>query len=127
MTEPRKRRPAAPPVGRQIKDLEDRLAHLEAMLADVRAEAGRSSGAARARLERVAEAVAERTAQARETLSVTLDRVSRALLVVAGADRARGRAPHARAARGRACRPRRLSGEAAEVEFAWPPLTRGTK
>jgi hypothetical protein len=80
MTEQRKRRPAAPPVGRQIKDLEDRLAHLEAMLADVRAEAGRSSGAARARLERVAEAVAERTAQARETLSVTLDRVSRALL-----------------------------------------------
>ena len=48
MTERPKRRPAAPAVGRQIKELEERLAHLEAMLADVRAEAGRSSGAARA-------------------------------------------------------------------------------
>ena len=36
--------PAAASVGRQIKELEARLAQLEAMLAEVRAEAGRSSG-----------------------------------------------------------------------------------
>lgn len=80
MTEQRKRRPAAPAVGRQIKELEERLAHLEAMLDEVRAQAGRASGPARARLERVAEAVTERAAQARETLGVSLDRLSRAVL-----------------------------------------------
>src|SRR5580765_6758312 len=60
--------PAAASVGRQIKELETRLAQLEAMLAEVRAEAGRSSGAAGIRLERVAETVAERIAAARAAL-----------------------------------------------------------
>jgi ElaB/YqjD/DUF883 family membrane-anchored ribosome-binding protein len=79
MTERPKRRPTAPAVGRQIKELEERLAHLEAMLADVRAEAGRSTGAARARLERVAEAVSERVARARDALGASLDRLNQAL------------------------------------------------
>ena len=78
MTERPKRRPA-PAVGRQIKELEERLAHLEAMLATVRAEAGRSSGATRARLERVAETVSERAARARDALGASLDRLSQAL------------------------------------------------
>jgi hypothetical protein len=72
MTERPKRKPGALAVGHQIKELEERLAHLEAMLADVRAEAGRSSGAARARLERVAEAVTVRVAQARDSLGTSL-------------------------------------------------------
>jgi hypothetical protein len=80
MTERPKRRPAAPAVGRQIKELEARLAHLEAMLADVRAEAGRSSGAARAHLERVADTVSERVARARDALGASLDRLSQALI-----------------------------------------------
>jgi phage shock protein A len=67
-------------VGRQIKELEQRLAHLEAMLADVRTQAERSSGATRARLERVAETVSQRSAQAREALGASLDRFSRAVL-----------------------------------------------
>ena len=71
--------PAAASVGRQIKELEARLAQREAMLAEVRAEAGRSSGAARIRLERVAETVAERIAAARAALGESLTRVSRAL------------------------------------------------
>jgi hypothetical protein len=79
MTERPKRKPGALAVGHQIKELEERLAHLEAMLADVRAEAGRSSGAARARLERVAEAVPVRVAQARDSLGTSLDRLSQAL------------------------------------------------
>jgi hypothetical protein len=78
MAEPKRRR-AAPAVGRQIKELERRLAHLEEMLADVRAKAGRSTGATRVRLERMAEAVTERIASARETLAQSIDRVSEAL------------------------------------------------
>jgi hypothetical protein len=78
MAEPKRRR-AAPAVGRRIKELEQRLAHLEDMLADVRAEAGRSTGATRVRLERMAEAVTERIAGARETLAQSIDRVSEAL------------------------------------------------
>jgi ABC-type transporter Mla subunit MlaD len=79
MTERTKRKAAAPAVGRRIKDLERRLAHLETMLAEVRAEAGRSSGAARVRLERVADAVSERVTRARDALGTSLDRLSEAL------------------------------------------------
>ena len=71
--------PAAASVGRQIKELEARLGQLERMLAEVRSEAGRSSGAARIRLERVAERVTERIAAARAALGDSLTRVSRAL------------------------------------------------
>jgi len=71
--------PAAASVGRQIKELEARLAQLEAMLADVRSKAERSSGAARMDLERMAETVAERIAAARVTLGDSLTLVSRAL------------------------------------------------
>lgn len=78
MAEPKRRR-AAPAVGKRIKELEQRLARLEEMLADVRAQAGRSTGATRVRLERVAEAVAARIATARETLTQSIDRVSEAL------------------------------------------------
>jgi hypothetical protein len=78
MAEPKRKR-AAPAVGRRIKDLEQRLAHLERLLADVRAEAGRSSGATRVRLERMAETVSARIAGAREALSQSIDRVADAL------------------------------------------------
>jgi DNA anti-recombination protein RmuC len=78
MAEPKRRR-AAPAVGKRIKELEQRLARLEEMLADVRAQAGRSTGATRVRLERVAETVAARIAAARETLTQSIDRVSEAL------------------------------------------------
>jgi hypothetical protein len=78
MAEPKRKR-AAPAVGPRIKDLEQRLAHLEKMLADVRAEAGRSTGATRVRLERMAESVTERIAAARETLGQSIDRVTEAL------------------------------------------------
>lgn len=81
MTERSKRKPAAPAMGRRIKELEQRLAYLETMLAEVRAEAGRSSGATRARLERVAEAVSERIARARDALGTSLDRLSDALTI----------------------------------------------
>jgi ribosome-binding protein aMBF1 (putative translation factor) len=80
MTERPKRKTATPAVGRQIKELEKRLAHLEAMLSEVRAEAGRSSGATRARLERVAEAVSERVTRARDTLGISLERLNDALI-----------------------------------------------
>ena len=80
MAERSKRKPATAAVGRRIKELEQRLAHLESMLADVRAEAGRSSGATRVRLERLAEAVSERITRARDTLGTSLDRLSDALV-----------------------------------------------
>lgn len=71
--------PATTSVGRQIKELEARLAQLEAMLAELRSEAGSSSGVTRIRLERVADAVAERIAATKATLGDSLTRVSRAL------------------------------------------------
>ncbi|HTK92202.1 MAG TPA: hypothetical protein VL948_18375 [Verrucomicrobiae bacterium] len=80
MTERSKRKRATPTVGRRIKELEQRLAHLESMLAEVRAEAGRSSGATRVRLEHLAEAVSERITRARDTLGTSLDRLSDALV-----------------------------------------------
>lgn len=79
MTERPKRKPAAPAVGRRIQQLEQRLAQLEAMLVEVRTEASRSSGATRARLERLAEAVSERVTSARDALTTSLDRLSDAL------------------------------------------------
>ena len=71
--------PAAAAVGLQIKELETRVAHLEAMLVEVRSEAGSSSGATRIRLEGVAEAVAERIAATKAMLGDSVTRVGRAL------------------------------------------------
>lgn len=71
--------PAAASVGSQIKELEARLAQLETMLAELRSEAGSSSGATRIRLEGVAEAVAERIAATKATLGDSVTRVGRAL------------------------------------------------
>ena len=79
MPERAKAKAPAASVGRQIKELEARLAQLEATLAEVRSEAGSSSGATRLRLERVAEAMAERIAATRATLGDSVTRVSRAL------------------------------------------------
>ena len=76
---PKAKAPAATSVGRQIKEHGARIAQLEAMLAEVQSEAGRSSGATRVRLERVAEAVAERIAAAKAALGDSMTRVSRAL------------------------------------------------
>ena len=72
MPERAKAKAPAASVGRQIKEL-------EATLAEVRSEAGSSSGATRLRLERVAEAMAERIAATRATLGDSVTRVSRAL------------------------------------------------
>lgn len=78
VAEPKRKR-AAPAMGRRIKELEARLARLEEMLAGLRAEAGRSTGATRVRLERMADAVSARIAGARETLAESIDRVTEAL------------------------------------------------
>mgnify|MGYP003577053950 CR=1 FL=1 len=80
MTERSKRKPATPAVGRRIKELEQRLAHLESMLAEVRPEADRSSGATPLRLGRLAEPVSQRLTAGRDTLGTSLDRLSDALV-----------------------------------------------
>jgi hypothetical protein len=63
----------------QIKEIEDRLAKLESLLATVRAETGRSTGAARARLERIEKLVTTRIASTRATLAASVERMGQAL------------------------------------------------
>lgn len=75
-----KRRPApSQAVRRQIKQIEERLARLEELLVTVRDETARSSGAARARLERIDKLVAARIASTQATLKGSLERMSEAL------------------------------------------------
>jgi len=76
----RPRRPSVADTLRvDLRQLEERLAHLEELLHSVRAEAGRSTGAARARLERIDQLLATRIRTTQETLRASLDRMSRTL------------------------------------------------
>jgi phage shock protein A len=72
-----KRRSAADGLREQIGELEQRLAHLEQLLATVRAEAPRSTQAAQVRLARIEKMLQSRIASTQETLKSSLDRVGR--------------------------------------------------
>lgn len=79
MPERAKRRTASDVLRDQIKELEQRLAHLEGLLETVRTEAARSTGPARARLERIDKLLAGRIRTTQQTLRTSLERVSRSL------------------------------------------------
>lgn len=79
MAERPRRRTAADLLRDQVTQLEARLAHLEELLQSVRAEAQRSTGSARQRLDRIDRVLAARIRTTRATLTASLARVSQSL------------------------------------------------
>ena len=77
MPEKPKRRTPTDALREQIRQLDQRLAHLEELLQTVRAEAARSSGPARERLERIDKLLAVRIRTTQATLKTSLDRMGR--------------------------------------------------
>ena len=79
MPEKSKRRTPTDVLRSEIRQLDQRLAHLEALLQTARAEATRSSGPARERLERIDKLLAVRIRTTQATLKASLDRLGRAV------------------------------------------------
>ena len=79
---PRPARAATPPATSQaqIKEIEERLVKLELLLATVRAEATKSTGAARLRLERIEKLVTTRIASTRASLKASIDRLGQTIV-----------------------------------------------
>ena len=79
---PRPGRAATPPATSQaqIKEIEERLVKLELLLATVRAEATKSTGAARLRLERIEKLVTTRIASTRASLKASIDRLGQTIV-----------------------------------------------
>lgn len=64
----------------QIKEIEERLVKLELLLETVRAEATKSTGAARLRLERIEKLVTTRIASTRASLKASIDRLGQTIV-----------------------------------------------
>lgn len=79
---PRPTRAAAPPATSraQIKEIEERLVKLELLLETVRAEATKSTGAARLRLERIEKLVTTRITSTRASLKASIDRLGQTIV-----------------------------------------------
>jgi DNA repair exonuclease SbcCD ATPase subunit len=75
MSEKPRRRSSTDVLKSEVKQLDERLAHLESLLEEVRAQAKRQSGPARERLERVDKVLRARIRTTQSTLKASLDRM----------------------------------------------------
>ena len=75
MPEKPRRRSSTDVLKSEVRQLDERLAHLESLLEEVRAQAKQQSGPARERLERVDKVLRARIRTTQSTLKASLDRM----------------------------------------------------